>query len=196
MPEPISGELLNMRTRLQRIIRGLIHETQAAEIAEAAAVLPIMFMILLGIFWFGQAFSLYGAITRAAQEGARAGAAPYCTTCSSAGPRPSQLAATAVQNALQASKLDPTQAQFPTTPQSFNSCIVNGSPPGCDGSASNKVCIQTPVQLTSTVQSGAAGVCGISVSFQYPFNFHLPFVTQPHQQIWLQASARVRMETR
>ena len=44
---------------------------------------PLMFMILLGIFWFGQAFSIYGAITRAAQEGARAGAAPYCTTCAS-----------------------------------------------------------------------------------------------------------------
>ncbi len=62
--------------------RRLAGETRGAEIAEAAAVLPLMFMILLGIFWFGQAFSIYGAITRAAQEGARAGAAPYCATCS------------------------------------------------------------------------------------------------------------------
>jgi len=49
----------------------LIAETSGAEIAEAAAVLPLMFMILLGIFWFGQAFSIYGAINRAAHEGAR-----------------------------------------------------------------------------------------------------------------------------
>ncbi len=63
------------------ILRKLAAETRGAEIAEAAVVLPLMFMILLGIFWFGQAFSIYGAITRAAQEGARAGAAPYCTTC-------------------------------------------------------------------------------------------------------------------
>lgn len=184
-----------MRTQIQNTIRRLIHETRAAEIAEAAAVLPIMFMILLGIFWFGEAFSLYGAITRAAQEGARAGAAPYCTTCAST-TRPSQLAANAVQNALQASKLDPTQAQFPATPPALQSCIVGQGNAGCDGSASAKVCVQTPVQLTSTVQSGAAGVCGISVTFQYPFAFHLPFITQPNQQIWLQASARVRMETR
>ena len=61
----------------------LISASEGAEIAEAAAVLPLMFMMLLGIFWFGQAFSIYGAITRAAQEGARAGAAPYCTTCNS-----------------------------------------------------------------------------------------------------------------
>jgi Flp pilus assembly protein TadG len=72
-----------MRNSIHSILRRLTAETGGAEIAEAAAVLPLMFMILLGIFWFGQAFSIYGAITRAAQEGARAGAAPYCTTCSS-----------------------------------------------------------------------------------------------------------------
>ena len=63
--------------RAFKVFRRLAVETRATEIAEAAAVLPLMFMILLGIFWFGQAFSIYGAITRAAQEGARAGAAPY-----------------------------------------------------------------------------------------------------------------------
>ena len=46
------------------ILRMLAADTSGAEIAEAAAVLPLMFMMLLGIFWFGQAFSLYGAITR------------------------------------------------------------------------------------------------------------------------------------
>ena len=66
---------------LQSNARRLAAETRGAEIAEAAAVLPLMFMMLLGIFWFGQAFSIYGAITRAAQEGARAGAVPICATC-------------------------------------------------------------------------------------------------------------------
>ena len=65
----------------ERFLQLFVKDTRGAEIAEAAAVLPLMFMILLGIFWFGQAFSMYGAITRAAQEGARAGAAPPCTTC-------------------------------------------------------------------------------------------------------------------
>jgi len=181
--------------RLPKIMQRLVVETAGAEIAEAAAVLPIMFMILLGIFWFGQAFSIYGAITRAAQEGARAGAAPYCTTCAAGASRPAQNAANAAQAAMVASKLDPNLAQFPATPPTFNSCIVGNSSPGCDGSASSKVCIQTPVQLTSTV-SGAAGVCGISVTFQYPFQFYLPFTWANNRQILLTASARVRMETR
>ena len=54
----------------RRMFLRIIAETTGAEIAEAAAVLPLMFLILLGIFWFGQAFSIYGAINRAAHEGA------------------------------------------------------------------------------------------------------------------------------
>ena len=71
-----------------------------------------MFMILLGIFWFGQAFSIYGAITRAAQDGARAGAAPYCTTCTGSTSSATN-AVNAVKNALTQSKLDPTLVQYP-----------------------------------------------------------------------------------
>jgi hypothetical protein len=179
----------------QKTIRRLAIETGGTEIAEAAAVLPLMFMILLGIFWFGQAFNLYGAITRAAQEGARAGAAPVCTTCP-AGNRPSVNAANAVQAALLASKLDPNQAQYPVPPPTLNLCLSGGGSSGCDGTASAKVCVQNPVELTSTGGTGAAGVCGISVSFKYPFSFHLPFTSLNNQQILLNASARVRMETR
>ena len=181
----------------KQIASTLVRDTTGQEIAEAAAVLPLMFMVLLGIFWFGQAFSIYGTITRAAQEGARAGAAPFCSTCSTpASSRPSQLAANAVQAALQIDKLDPTRARYPAVQPTFNSCIVGIGNAPCDATASTNVCIQNPVQLSSTALSGAAGVCGISVSFQYPFQFWLPFTSLNKQQIWLNASARVTMETR
>src|SRR5437764_1839689 len=99
-----------MSSRICENFRRLLTESRGAEIAEAAAVLPLMFMMLLGIFWFGQAFSIYGAITRAAQEGARAGAAPYCTTCNTAN-SPTTNATDAVNNALTASRLDPAKVQ-------------------------------------------------------------------------------------
>ena len=171
-------------------LRRIAVETGGAEIAEAAAVLPLMFMILLGIFWFGQAFSIYGAITRAAQEGARAGAAPICTTC---GPPLSSAsraanADAAVQAALTIAKLDPTKARQPSPVPSFTSC---GGPTTCD-SGSGNVCVQSPVQLSNTATG--TGVCGVSVSFQYPFQFWLPFTPLNKQQIWLPASARVRLE--
>jgi len=174
-------------------LRSLARETRGAEIAEAAAVLPLMFTMLLGIFWFGQAFSIYGAITRAAQDGARAGSIPYCVTCS----QPSTLAAnavSAVQSDLLASKLDPTRAQYPSPAPSGLSC-TDGSAVVCNGTASSNFCVQAPVQLRTTAQGGT-GLCGVSVSLRYPYRFWLPFTSINKQTIWITASSRMRMENR
>lgn len=176
----------------------LVEDSRGAEIAEAAAVLPLMFMILLGIFWFGQAFTIYGSITRAAEVGARTGAAPYCTTCTGTNNLAtfSTNAVNAVQACLLSEHLNPALAQPPASPPVFNSCISGGTAPGC---GSGNICVQVPVQLTSTGGApniaGAAGVCGMSVTFQYPYQFWLPFTSLNNQQILLQASAQVRMET-
>jgi Flp pilus assembly protein TadG len=171
------------------ILRRLAADSSGAEIAEAAAVLPLMFMVLLGIFWFGQAFSIYGTITRAAQDGARAGAAPYCTTCTAGTNTQNQNAFNAVQASMAAAKLDPGNATYPSSVPAFNACS-GGTSVGCDGSTSGHVCVQSPVQLTTT----SGGVCGISVSFRYPFQFWLPFTSLNKQKIWLRASAHARME--
>ncbi len=185
-----------MAKRARRIFRELIAESRGAEIAEAAAVLPLMFMVLLGIFWFGQAFAIYGAITRAAQEGARAGSLPYCATC----PGDNTLtayaanAANAIQNSLTASKLDPTQAKPPVTDPLLLNCS-NSTAVTCASGGNIDYCIQAPIQLTNT-GLGATGLCGISVSFRYPYRFWLPFTSVNKQIIWISASARVRMETR
>lgn len=166
----------------------LVKGTHGAEIAEAAAVLPVMFMILLGIFWFGQAFSMYGAITRAAQEGARAGAAPLCTTCAPTGETSATYATNAVNAAMSASNLNPAWMQTPSKP-GFTFCpgiATTQCPPA------GAPCVQLPVQkLTSSL---GGGDCGVSVYFQYPFKFWLPFTSLNNQQILLTASAWVRME--
>jgi hypothetical protein len=182
---------------VRQTLRRLTFETNATEIAEAAAVMPLMFMMILGIFWFGQAFSMYGAITRAAQEGARAGAETSCTTCTASGILPSVSAANAVTAALTASKLDPTKAQWPASLPPLIVCTTTGGAASCDGRAGNQVCVETPVELTSTVTSPpGAGVCGVAVSFQYPFQFWLPFTSLNKQSILLSAAARMRSENR
>jgi TadE-like protein len=174
---------------LQSNARRLAAETRGAEIAEAAAVLPLMFMMLLGIFWFGQAFSIYGAITRAAQEGARAGSAPNCATCAGSNLLSYETnAANAVQTTLILSKLDPNLTRVPV-PYTAPPICTGASNTICDGASTN-ICIKAPVQLSNT------GVCGISVSFQYPFQFWLPFTSLNKQQIWITASARARLEPR
>lgn len=172
----------------------LATETGGSEIAEAAAVLPLMFMILLGIFWFGQAFRLYGTITRAAQDGARAAAAPYCTTCTAVNTNATN-AYNAVNSSLLASNLDPTAVKAPSIVPPLNACPANGN--NTCASGTGNVCVQPSVQLSSTsaTPNGATGVCGVAVTFQYPYSFWLPFTSLNKQQIMLTASARVRVET-
>jgi hypothetical protein len=192
--ETQDGGLMPNRTHY---LKNLVSDTRGAEIAEAAAVLPLMFMFLIGIFWFGQAFSIYGAITRAAQDGARAGSLPYCATCGGDNTLTAYAAnaASAVQKDLIASRLDPSLAQYPSSHTAIPACAVGGGSKDCDPGASAKVCIQSPIQLT-TAGAGATGLCGISVSLSYPYRFWLPFTSVNKQTIWITAAARSRLETR
>lgn len=189
-----------------KTITRLARETRGAEVAEAAAVLPVMFMIVLGIFWFGQAFSIYGTITRAAQDGARAAVAPLCATCSGS-TDPSTNAFNAVKSALVAAHLDPNNMQqLITTPplcacgSATTSCAVGSI--SCDSSQTS-ICVQgvqhSSGNLTENLiqlapATNGPGVCGVAVSFRYPFRFWLPFTGLNKQLIWLQAQAQVRAE--
>jgi len=181
----------SMKELVRNALARLACETGGAEIAEAAAVLPIMFMMLIGIFWFGQAFSIYGTITRAAQEGARAAAAPQCTTCA-AGNTPGVNAYNAVQTVFTSAHLNVAQI-LPLskwTPPSMVDCVT-GSTVLCDDHGG--VCVQTNVLLSNS--GTAPAVCGVSVSLEYPYQFWLPFTSLNKQAININASARVRMET-
>src|SRR5262252_7925617 len=77
-----------------RLLRGL-NQTDGAEIAEAALVLPIVFTFLVGIVWFGRAFQIYSTITQAAQQGAVLAARPTCAMCGD-----TYASDTTVQNAV------------------------------------------------------------------------------------------------
>src|SRR5207244_12455034 len=65
---------------MQRL-KNFLCEDRAQEIAEAAVVLPLTMMLLLGIYWFGRVYNIYGTITHAAREGARIATAPTCAMC-------------------------------------------------------------------------------------------------------------------
>jgi Flp pilus assembly protein TadG len=188
-----------MPNSISKTTRRLARETRGQEIAEAALVLPIVFMIMLGIFWFGQAFSIYGTITHAAREGARSAVAPICATCGTPldSPTVAQNAVNALQNALLAAKLDPAQPKkYPVTRPALFSC-TNGNPAPCDGTQLTNagVCVQDNVQLSGVNSTGLAG-CGVSVSFQYPYQFWLPFTSLNKQLIFVPAQARMKMESR
>ena len=101
-------------------------DTSGAEIAEAAIVLPLVFMLLLGIYWFGRAYNIYATITHAAREGARAATAPACALCGNAPLTPDQVAARVAQ-ALQASKLNPNQVTPLLPNPALKDCTTHGA---------------------------------------------------------------------
>jgi len=206
--------LLNVRRMLGRATRS---QERGEELAETAMVLPILFMLLIGVYWFGQAFRIYGTITNAARDGARAAVDPGCTTCTAVDPTTN--AWTVIQSDLTAAHINPALLQQPTITPTLCQCSPTGttnpcSTPtvSCDGNQTN-ICVQGVthtgvgnttvneglVQLSSTVAStgltnGGAGECGISVSFQYPFKFWLPFSTLNQSTVNLRAQAQMRAE--
>jgi Flp pilus assembly protein TadG len=169
-------------------LKKIVAETSGSEIAEAALVIPIFFMVLLGIYWFGRAFNTYATINHAAREGAFVAAMSNCASCGNTATAPAAVA-TAVTAALQAAGLDPNQIQSYAPAPVF----CPGAPP-CN-SANNNITICSNVQLTPLISPGLP-VCGVTVSFQYPYNFSLPFPVPPYGSngFNLQLKADVQMK--
>lgn len=183
-----------------RDFRRIVIRTEGSEIAEAAVVLPIVFMVLMGILWFGRAYNVYATITHAAQEGARLASTNNCATCGNTGfqsPGASGPVYQAIAQALQASKLDASSVLLPSPTPSFCSC---GNAPPCSTpvacapavAGQPQVCIQYNVQLDPTVV--APGSCGVSVSFRYPYQFYFPFTSLNLQTIHLNTQVQMKGE--
>ena len=127
-----------------RSVTRLGRETSGAEIAEAAVVLPLLFMLLFGIMWFARAFNIYTTINRAARQGALAAAANNCATCGNTRQTAANIQTNVVNPILTASHLDPGQVQNFTV--LWDHPLNPGTP---------------PVEL------------GAVVSLQYPYSFKL-----------------------
>jgi hypothetical protein len=181
-----------MKVRVEKL-----RNIEAAEIAEAALVMPVVFLFLLGIIWFGRAFNIYSTITQAAQQGAIAAARPTCATCAAPGTPwgstgfPGDTAvANAVISVMQASNLDPTQI-VPVSGSAAPGCTAPNNIVVCREVVLNAPPQSQPQQCTAPQQSQ---VCGTSVSFQYPFQFYLPFTSLNMTRVILNAQAQSRME--
>jgi len=186
-----------------RTLRLVAQDTSGTEIVESAFVLPLLFMLLIGIFWFGLAFLIYGTLTQGTRAGAEAAVAPVCTTCS-AGTATATVAQTAVYNALAAAHLSKNNlvawggASPKWTPPALCACgspTSSCTPKTCDPLVTN-VCVQENVQLSYTGQGGM-GTCGISVSarYQYPYHFSIPLTQLDIGNLLVPGQAEMRAET-
>jgi len=175
-----------------------------AEIAEAALVLPLVFMFLLGIIWFGRAFNIYSTITQAAEQGAKVAARPACATCSAPADNWNGTyfpGDTTVENSvlavMEASSLRPNQIimYVPVVTSSPGPPPDGTPPPGGCRTTSNAITICRAVLLNPSGATPAPPPqWGTIVSFQYPFQMILPFTSLNMQPIVLKAQAQSRME--
>jgi Flp pilus assembly protein TadG len=142
-----------------------MREESGVEVLEAALVLPLLFMLVLGIVWLGRAYNVYASITRAAREGARYAAAPTCSTCGSIPPSPTQVQAV-VDGALSAASLDPTKK--------LNYSFTRGT--------------------TLNQGSAYATETGVVVSFGYPVQLAIPFTSLNNTTINISTTVQMRDE--
>jgi hypothetical protein len=175
-----------------------LRESSGSEIAEAAVVLPILFMLLIAIFWFGRAFSIYGTINHAGREGVRTASVPACANCDAPCTWQGSLlpcdamVVTAVDNALIAAHLDPAQL-LPSPPNPLPQACPAAVPAGtCATVAGGGFTICRNVVLN--LGGSSPPVCGAIISFQYPYQLALPFTSLNNQRVLLRTQVEMRGE--
>jgi len=178
-------------------LKKIAAESAGSEVAEAALVLPLMFTILLGIFWLGRGYNIYASMNHAARDGARAAGSADCATCTNAMLPGDLVARNHVAPILRASGVDPALVT-PVTPN-FCACDIPtcSVPVACDPlgtGAIPSICVQRNVDIG--VPGYSPPTCGTAVSFQYPFSLPLPILYQPWslQTVTLKAQAQARSE--
>jgi Flp pilus assembly protein TadG len=152
-------------TRVRTALRSrFASDTRGQELVEFAFILPILMMLLMGIFYLGRAISVYEALGRAAREGARVALAPSCATCGDANNY--TAANTVVNNALTSASLNTSNATISINPAP----TLNSSDP-------------------ANYQ-----VNGITVIVSYPFQLKIPFTGWDGTTINLSQTVTMRQE--
>jgi Flp pilus assembly protein TadG len=131
---------------------------EAAEIAEFAIVLPILFFLVLAMFWVGQTYNISNNLNKAATDGLAVALKNSCATCGNAAATNVQIA-DAIEKAFQAGNLKSGNlTSFSPTPACPSPITSVTSSSGVTYNV--EVCTGLPLWPASTVQ-------GTRVAMQY-----------------------------
>jgi Flp pilus assembly protein TadG len=180
-----------MSTQTIRPWKRLLTDSGGQEIAEAALVLPIVFLLLIGIMTFARAYNTYTTITYAAQEGARLAAQSSSASLGNAQSTPTEVADRVVA-VLQASSIDPNQIQDFSDASAVNAC--SAAPLSCKTTKKVTVCTNVAINTTGGGTVTGPTACGVTVSFKYPYTFLLPFVSVNGKTIHMIADVEIPEE--
>ncbi len=162
-PKAAASELLPTESHFHS--HSVRKREQGSVVAELALVLPLLLMLLMGIFWSERALMIHETITRAAREGARTATAPSCTLCGNTFYGQSYIQNSVIAPMLRVANLDPALVQNFTFTQG---AVLN---PG-----------NTPTEV------------GTIVSFTYPMQFPLPFASVNVTTINIRTQVQMREE--
>jgi Flp pilus assembly protein TadG len=112
-----------MRSRIRR----LRHSDEGAELIEMALIMPVLLLILAGMFDFGFLFRSWEAVTNAAREGARVGVLPAygCADGGAAEDRVVAYLTTSGIDAPPAGNIVPAPVTFNTPAGTITACQVD-----------------------------------------------------------------------
>jgi Flp pilus assembly protein TadG len=163
---PRTGNILNK-------LFGILRQPHGAQLFEFALTLPIMLVVMIGIFDFGQAWNTKQKLANAVREGVRIGASvpqgdidsTTCANPSASSPCTTQVVADAVKQYMVSAGLDAA------------SCLNPNSP---SGNPSFAVWTYTCGGVSMTIErqylyaaTGGATLKGTHVTLSYPYTWTL-----------------------
>lgn len=155
-----------------------VTSTEASQIVEFAVTLPLLAVLIVGIFDFGEAFNLKQKLSNAAREGAQLGSSLPPHDLSSIGTPPSVSALRDLVDAyLQAGRMNDcglsTQSATATTPLTW---VFAASGNGCPGTLT--LTIQRGYAVPTTVGSVTIQTICTRIDISYPYQWHFSNVIQ------------------
>jgi Flp pilus assembly protein TadG len=128
-------------------------------------VLPVLLTLIIGLISVARAFNTYQTMTRAAREGARMAVLTSCATCGNTSYSNATVRTNYVEPAMAASNLDPSlMSNYSQTAGWLDPADV-------------------PPQQ-----------CGLTIAFQYPYQFAIPFTSLNLTTITLSTQVQMRLE--
>ena len=162
---------------LRSICRRLTRDTRASQIVEFAVALPLLLVLVVGIFDFGNAFNLKQKLTNAAREAARLGASSATNDLTNPAPTSVVAIRDLVSNYLQTSRINDcglgsatATAAGAATPWKWTFTAT------CAGGGSFVLAVDRGYVFTSSVTAGGNSVkmicTNVSISYPYSWQFN------------------------
>lgn len=153
--------------------RSPLRETNAAALVEFAVALPLLVVLVVGIFDFGAAFNLKQELNNAVREGARFGASQPSNDITPANAKPPSVDAIRflVDSYLQTAKINDCGLSAVSEPAQGGGLVwVYNANTGCAGTLT--LTISRGVALSVTANGSTVNMLCTTVQISYPYQWH------------------------